>query len=135
MMERLEASVGELEASERRFRLLTETAHDAIICCLANGQIILFNHQAERLFGYRAAETIGMRGEELIHPDCRELADKSLEELLSSDPERFLSATVFFVGRHRDGRALPLALSLSAADSDGHRFFTAIVRERGEGRG
>lgn len=130
MMERLEASVGELEESERRFRLLTETAHDAIVCCLANGQIILFNHQAERLFGYRASEAIGMRGDQLIHPDCPGLDGKSLEELLATDTERLLRATVTLVGRHRDGRALPLSLSLSVADSDGHSFYTAIIRER-----
>jgi hypothetical protein len=34
-------------------------------------------------------------------------------------------------GRRRDGTVLPLEFSLSVAESEGHLFYTAIVRLQG----
>lgn len=131
MMGELERNVGQLEESEQRFRLLTDTAHDSIVSFLANGQIILFNRRAEELFGYSRADALGLRVEVLIHPDCSELVGRTVEELLRSEEAQLLRHNRAVLGRSRDGRALPLELALSVAESDGHRFYTAMLRERG----
>ncbi|HAD03429.1 MAG: hypothetical protein A2005_02300 [Desulfuromonadales bacterium GWC2_61_20] len=129
MMDKLQASVEQLEESERRFHLLTDTARDAIVCFLANGQIILFNVQAVRLFGYSRTDAIGLRVDALIHPDCHELAGRSVEAFLAGAGETLPAPGTPLAGRRRDGTRLRLELSLSAAESDGHRFYTAILRE------
>lgn len=118
-----------LEESEARFRLLTETARDAIVSFLANGQIILFNRQAERMFGYGKREVLGMSIEHLVHPDCTSLGEMGAESYLRQEGERLARRVHIVVGRRRDGKPLRLELSLSVADSDGHLFYTAILRE------
>ena len=70
MIEHLGEKTRHLEESEKRFRLLTETARDAIVSFLANGQIILFNRQAERIFGYSKREILGVPVDRLLHEDC-----------------------------------------------------------------
>lgn len=129
MMGELERNVGQIEESEQRFRLLAETAHDSIISFLANGQIILFNRSAERTLGYNQIEAIGMRVDHLIHADCSELAGIPVAELLLRDEARLLQNNSRVFVRHRDGRRLVLEMALSVAESDGHRFYTAFLRE------
>ncbi len=129
MIDHLRESTEHLEESERRFRLLTETARDGIISFLSNGQIILFNRQAERIFGYSKREIIGESVERLIHQDCAELHRQGVEAYLGQEASRLMGSLQRIHGRRRDGTLVPLELSMSAAESDGHQFYTAIVRE------
>ncbi len=129
MIDNLREKTEHLEESERRFRLLTENAHDAIVSFLANGQIILFNRRAERLFGYGKKEVLGMSIDHLIHPECVSLRESGAEAYLRREGEKLLYRSHSIVCRRRDGSAVPLELSLSVTDSEGHRFYTAFLRE------
>ncbi len=133
MIDHLQEKTQHLEESERRFRTLTETARDGIISFLANGQIILFNRQAERIFGYSKTEVIGESVSRLIHEDCTSLQEIATGEYLEKHQERLLRKIHRITGRRRDGEPLFLELSLSVADSDGHFFYTAILRDRSPG--
>lgn len=129
MLEHLREKTEHLAESEARFRLLTETARDGIVSFLANGQIILFNTQAERMFGYSKLEALGMPIDRLIHEECASLHAVGTETYLRQEGDALLRRTRRIVGRRRDGSALPLELSLSVADSEGHLFYTALLRE------
>ncbi len=129
MIEHLREKTEHLEESESRFRLLTETARDGIVSFLANGQIILFNRQAERIFGYGKLDVLGEKVDMLIHADCVSLHGKGAEQYLREEGERLLRSKARIVGRKRNGTPVPLELSLSVADSEGHLFYTAILRE------
>lgn len=118
-----------LEESEKRYRLLTETARDGIVSFLANGQIILFNRQAESMFGYSKREILGVSVERLVHQDCGELHRLGAETFLRQESDRLVRELSRVPALRRDGTALQLELSLSVAESDGHLFYTAIVRE------
>jgi PAS domain S-box-containing protein len=130
MIDRLRKQTEELKESESRFRVLTETASDGIISFLSNGQIILFNHQAERMFGYSKKEILGVSVDRLIHEDCTSIRGMGVEAYLKQEADKLVRAPHEFSGRRRDGSRIFLELSLSVADSDGHRFYTAILRER-----
>lgn len=129
MIDHLKEKTEHLEESEKRFRILTETAHDAIISFLSNGQIILFNRQAERLFGYSKREVLGVSVTELIHEDCTSLHEMGVTDYLQHKTGELVRKAHRITGRRRDGSPLPLELSLSEAESDGHLFYTAILRE------
>lgn len=129
MIDHLRENTEQLAESESRFRLLTETARDGIVSFLANGQIILFNRQAERMFGYSKREVLGMGIDQLIHQECPSLHDLGAEQYLRQKGEELLLRPRRMVGRRRDGSPVPLELSLSVADSEGHLFYTAILRE------
>jgi PAS domain S-box-containing protein len=129
MIDNLREKTEHLEESEKRFRLLTETARDAIISFLANGQIILFNNQAERLFNYKKIDVLGMNIDRFIHPECASVQQVGVEEYLRQKGEKLLYRTHAVVFRRRDGSPLTLELSLSVTDSEGHLFYTAFLRE------
>ncbi|HKI50619.1 MAG TPA: DUF3365 domain-containing protein [Geothermobacteraceae bacterium] len=129
MMEDLQEKTANLEESDRRFRALTETARDSIVSFLANGQIILFNRQAEKLFGYSKAEVLGLSISDLVHEKCREFHAVGVEAYLAAEAARLITETRRVACRRRDGEMVYLELSLSEAESDGHRFYTAILRE------
>ncbi|HEY7745001.1 MAG TPA: DUF3365 domain-containing protein [Desulfuromonadales bacterium] len=130
MMDNLQEKSQHLEESEKRFRLLTETARDGIVSFLSNGQIILFNREAERMFGFSKREALGMTIDRIIHEECRSLHEVGAEAYLRQQGGELLRKTHQLPGRRRDGSLLPLELSLSVAESDGHLFYTAILRER-----
>lgn len=131
MIEHLGEKTRHLEESEHRFRTLTETARDGIISFLATGQVILFNRQAERIFGYSKREILGTSVELLIHEECRSLRGGEFAAALQQEAPQLLSRLNTLPGKRRDGSRIELELSLSMAESDGHVFYTAILRERG----
>ncbi|MDY6848788.1 MAG: DUF3365 domain-containing protein [Thermodesulfobacteriota bacterium] len=119
----------ELEESEQRFRLLTDNAGDGIISFLENGQIILFNRRAEKLFGYSKREALGMDVAKLVHPDANKGLHKiGTAEYLRIHGDKLMKNVHRIVGLQRDGSAIEMEVSLSLAVSDGHRFYTAIIR-------
>jgi PAS domain S-box-containing protein len=130
MMDNLQEKSRHLEESEKRFRLLTETARDGIVSFLSNGQIILFNREAERMFGYSKREALGMTIDRFVHEECRSLHEAGAVAYLQQHAGELIRKTHRIPGRRRSGSPLPLELSLSAAESDGHLFYTAILREK-----
>jgi PAS domain S-box-containing protein len=130
MMDHLQEKTQHLEESEKRFRLLTETARDGIVSFLSNGQVILFNREAARMFGFSKREALGMTIDRFIHQECRSLHEAGAEDYLRQKGGELVLKTHQIPGRRRDGSLLSLELSLSAAESDGHLFYTAILRER-----
>jgi PAS domain S-box-containing protein len=129
MMDHLQEKTAGLEESERRFRVLTDTARDGIVSFVPGGQIILFNRQAERIFGYSKAEMLGFDVVQLVHPDCSSLAGVELEAYFEQRGDDLFNQVLCLPCRRRDGSRVDLELSLSVAESDGHRFYTAILRE------
>jgi len=130
MMDHLQEKGRHLEESEKRFRILTETARDGILSFLSTGQIILFNREAERMFGYSKREALGMAVDRLVHEECRELHALGVEAYLKEHAGELVRSSHRVPARRRDGALLHLELSLSVAESDGHLFYTAILRER-----
>ncbi len=70
--------ITERKKAEERFRLVVESAPNAMVLVNKDGVITLVNAQAERLFGYKKKELIGAQLETLIpdrfrrkHPDHR----------------------------------------------------------------
>lgn len=129
MMVYLGEKTEHLEESEKRFRVMTETARDAMISFLSNGQIILFNRQAERMFGYSKREVIGISVARLIHEQCEDFHRIGVEEYLKGHAAELIRSLRKVPGRRRDGAVMNLELSLAVAESDGHLFYTAILRE------
>jgi len=132
MMAHLQEKSHLLEDSERRYRVLTETARDAIVSFLGNGQIILFNRQAEKVFGYSKREILGERIERLVHEDSSSFHAEGAEAYLRKNADEFIREIRVVPGKTRDGRKIPLELSLSKAEAEDYLFYTAILRE-GEG--
>ncbi len=57
-----------LRRSEETFRVLAESALDAIVMTGADGRIAVWNRAAERIFGYAAPEAVGRKFHDFLAP-------------------------------------------------------------------
>jgi diguanylate cyclase (GGDEF)-like protein/PAS domain S-box-containing protein len=89
-----------LEASEARFRVLTESSLDLISVVDAAGMILYQSPALRHLLGYEAAETIGRNVIDMVHVDDQEVARAALRRVIES---RSLGEAVEFRLRHRSG--------------------------------
>jgi diguanylate cyclase (GGDEF)-like protein/PAS domain S-box-containing protein len=132
-MDRME--IRRVEAARResgeRFERVTETAVDAVVCADGEGRITSWNAAAEAIFGYRATEVIG-RSLSVLVPERASTEAAPLRDLAAGRAEPWLGRTVELRARCRDGRELPVEVSLSMWSENGARGYGAIMRDISE---
>jgi two-component system, sensor histidine kinase and response regulator len=114
------AVIAELEAKEKQFRALLESAPDPMVISNADGIIEMVNRQTEILFGFSHGELVGKPVGMLV-PDRGQTAAGGWEEGSK--------------GITRDGRAIPLEITLSPITTDkGTRIVSAMrdITERNQ---
>jgi diguanylate cyclase (GGDEF)-like protein/PAS domain S-box-containing protein len=89
-----------LEASEARFRVLTESSLDLISVLHEDGRIQYQSPALRHLLGYEPADTVGKNVSDLIHQDDIETVRAALRRIIES---RQSIEPVEFRIRHRDG--------------------------------
>jgi two-component system sensor histidine kinase/response regulator len=106
------AVIAELEAKEKEFRALLESAPDPMVISNADGIIEIVNRQTEVLFDFSHGELVGKPVDMLVPDRDRTAASGSAEE-----PR----------GVTRDGRQIPLEITLSPITTDkGTRIVLAM---------
>lgn len=118
-----------LQASEKQFRTLASTAHDAIITADQDGRITYFNPGAERIFGHRTGEVLGAPLSVLIPERFHEAHLRGLTRRVSAGPDPWVGRTLELIGRRSDGTEFPAELSLASQWHDGTPTFIGIVRD------
>ncbi|GGJ18211.1 sensor histidine kinase [Deinococcus roseus] len=113
----------QLVNSELRYRVLTESAHDAIIIINSAGTILGWNRYATEMYGYSEAEILGQPSSVLSPPELRQ----PQQEQPAQAPEIGLTAET--VGMRKDGSRFPIEFSISHWDIPEGRFYTGIVRD------
>ena len=116
-----------IDPATLRLAAVVASSEDAIITESLDGHIESWNRSAERLFGYAASEVIGHPIEVIVPPEIREAGENSSTHLKSGE-----GATHFeTVGLTRDGRRIPISVSLSTVMTpDGARIGTSrIIRD------
>ncbi len=122
---REEAEV-ELKASEEKYRTLIETANDAIFVFDAETGIVLeANKKAAELFGLPVKEIIGMHHADLHPKEDIERCRKVFEDALQGG--RLISGDLCV--SHRDGRVIPVEVSISVVSLGGRKLVQSIFRD------
>ena len=89
-----------LEASEARFRVLTESSLDLISVVDADGRITYQSPALRHLLGYEPAETVGRNVSDLVHRDDLDHVRAAFRRIIEA---RQSIEPVEFRLRHRDG--------------------------------
>jgi PAS domain S-box-containing protein len=118
-----------LRTSEKKFRVLAETANDAIVSSDGRGSIIYFNKTAERIFGYCAREVFGVPLALLMPEGCHDHEKQGIEQFMSTAEAEEVGKPVELVGKRKDGSEFPIELSLASWKTGDDRYFTAIIRD------
>jgi PAS domain S-box-containing protein len=118
-----------LRESEERYRVVAETASDAIVVIDEDSRILFINSAAEKIFGYARAEMVGQRLTMLMPERLREVHAASLERYLETGRRGLDWSSIQLPGLHASGEEIPLEISFGEFVGDGERFFTGFVRD------
>jgi two-component system, sensor histidine kinase and response regulator len=121
--------IAELEAKEAQFRALLESAPDPMVISNADGIIEMVNRQTEILFGYSRGELVG-KNVELLVPERYRAERRGLRADFAAHPEMHsLGAARRLSGVTRDGREVPLEVTLSPISTENGLWVVAAVRD------
>ena len=118
-----------LRESEQRFRSLTESANDAIVVIDGMGRILTWNKGGTQVFGYTVEEVVGKPHTMLMPERFREDCRKGVQRVAATGESSVVGTTVEMPGRTKDGREIPLEISLSGWVSGSSRYYGAIIRD------
>ncbi len=124
-----------LRTSEAGLKAIIDAALDAVITMDAGGVIRSWSPQAERMFGWAAAEAVGQRlATTIVPPRYRSAHERGLEHFLATGEGPVLNRRIEITALHRDGREIPVELTITPVRLAGAWAFSAFLRDISERR-
>jgi phosphoserine phosphatase RsbU/P len=118
-----------LQESELRYRLLWETAPEAIIMMEPAGTIHFANPAVADVFGYPPEEVVGKSVTSLQPMQLRGQYVGAVKRFLASGVKKLNWRAVETLGLRKDGAEIPIEVSFSAMDLGGETRFVAFIRD------
>lgn len=117
-----------LQESEARYRMLFESAVDAVFIIDAEGaeagRIVEANRAAAEMHGYTVSELLGMTISDLDTPDAAGEAPARIKQIARGE---WLKTELMH--QRKDGSFFPLEVSAGLLEIGGHQFILAIDRD------
>src|SRR4029078_4888900 len=130
----LDKTLDHVEAEERHVRLLIETSPNGILVVNEAGQITLVNPSIELLFGFKRDELIGHPVEMLV-AEAFAGSHEHLRRSFSNHPEkRQMAEGLDAHGLRKDGKLIPIEVSLNPVEGEGRKGVLATVVDVSERR-
>jgi len=121
-----------LRYSEQNYRLVVETAPDAVISIDESGAILFANPATVRIFGYDPTELIG-RPLTLLMPEfLRKLHEKGFSRYLATGQRHINWQGTELTALRKNGQEFPVEISFGELSRDGHKVFTGFIRDISE---
>ena len=119
--------ITERKRASEQFRLVVESAPNAMILVDESGTIVMLNKQVEVLFGYHRDELIGKKVEMLI-PARLQQHHPQLRKTYNAQPEaRPMGAGRDLFGVRKDGSEVPVEIGLNPLQQDGSHLILASI--------
>jgi PAS domain S-box-containing protein len=118
-----------LRESELRYRLLWETATDAVILIDPGSTIHFANPAVEEVFGYKPAELVGEKLSKLQPDWLRDERMKGIRHYLETGKKKPNWRAMESVGRRKDGAEIAVELAFSHMELEGKRWFVGFFRD------
>ena len=118
--------------TEEKYRLVVETASDAVISLDETSTILLANPGTTRIFGYDPAELIGKPLTMLMPEFLRKLHEAGFKRYLATGQRHINWQGTELIGLRKNGQEFPVEVSFGELTKDGHRIFTGFIRDISE---
>ncbi|MCU9950391.1 PAS domain S-box protein [Pseudomonas sp. PDM13] len=122
----------ELEAGRNHLSSLLDAAFEAIFTIDHQGMVRSVNHAVFELFGWQPEELIGQHMSLLLPPEYAREFGEALEQYTRSGETRLSGSELELMGLARDGREIPVRLSLGVTHRDGKPWFVVFVADIGD---
>ncbi len=120
----------ELRTEKARLLAITESAHDAILMINPEGDVSFWNPAAERIFGYASDEAIGQNLHLLLAPQSYHAShQEAFGRFRTTGQGAAVGKTLELEARHKEGREIPVELSLSALELPNGWNAVGIMRD------
>lgn len=120
--------------TDAALRQALEAAPDGVLVVDHGGTILYANPTLLRLFDYAAAELVGERVEVLVPASLRAAHVANREEYVAHPHSRPMGSGLDLRGVRKDGREVPVEISLSPVPGSAPPLVVAIVRDVQERR-
>lgn len=118
-----------LRESEMRYRIVSETAQDAIFTMNERGVVTFCNQAVERILGYKPEELVGKNLEVIIPETLREAHRRGVQRYVRTREKHIPWSGVELPALHKDGHEVPCEISFGEWTEDGHTVFTGFARD------
>jgi PAS domain S-box-containing protein len=115
--------------SEESYRVVVETASDAIVSIDDGGTIRFANPATERIFGYKSSDLIGKSLTVLMPEFLRAAHEKGLKRYLATGQRHMNWQGTELTALRNNGQEFQVEVSFGDLDSGGHRVFTGFIRD------
>ncbi|MBF0381328.1 MAG: diguanylate cyclase [Magnetococcales bacterium] len=126
---RLEIRNQKLQESMDLSHAVTHTAHDAIISVNEKGIVTRWNKGATVIFGYTENEIIDKPLVNLIPEKYQQHYLDGLEQVNTTGRNKYIGSVLEMDGLHKDGREIPLEISIATWFQKGNRYYAAVMRD------
>ncbi len=123
----------ELKASETKFRVLSEHAHDAVVMMNNAGEVAFWNAAAQKIFGFSPEAAMGKNLHALLSPgQVPDTHGAALARFGATGTGDIVGRTIEVEAQRADGTRIPIELSIGAAPAQGGWSAIAIARDISE---
>lgn len=127
-MHQIAENTAKLDASEARYRIVTDSASDAIVTIDEAGTILFVNQSAEKMFGYTVEELLSEKFVKLMPERMHGRHDTLVRRYVTNKRSSALRA-IETTARHKNGNEFLIEISFGQYSSEGEKIFTAVVRD------
>ncbi|MCF7800771.1 MAG: PAS domain S-box protein [Candidatus Marinimicrobia bacterium] len=117
-----------IEASETRYRQIVDNAFEPIVTLNAQNVVVIWNQAAMRVFGYSAKEVEGQSLAPIFGDTRMEKIEAVLQKIAAGELAQG-GQVLELIGKHKDGSAIEVGLSISMLTTDQGLQATVIMRD------
>jgi PAS domain S-box-containing protein len=122
-----------LRESEEKFRVIAQSAQDAIVMLDRDSGITFWNRAAQSIFGYSVHEALGRPVHDLVVPaEYAQRYQAGFRQFQATGQGPIVGRTVELPARRKDGAVIPIELSLSAVQRGDEWLAIGIARDVSE---
>ncbi len=120
--------------AEERYRVMAESASDAVISIDAQSNILYANPAVKRVFGYESHELVGEKLTILMPQATRPRHMAGVERYLETGEKRLDWSRTETTGRRKDGAEIAIQISFGHHKKGEQHFFTGFIRDISESK-